>query len=444
MHEPSNAIPLKVDTEGKIKFDTILKHNIKGNKIVYSNFVDLLLKKLREDDPKNKKKTRQILEALVSSKISAAMPIQHAEKQAPVQYIRYTPSQQGPAFNSGAKQRIIQMVEVQKDPMEPPRFKINKKIPRGPPSPPVPILHSPTQKVTIKEQQNWKIPSCISNWKNAKGYTIPLDKRLAVDGRGLQSTHINENFAKLAESLYTVDLKAREAVDMRAKVEKQIAKKQKEEKEERLRELALHARTDRAGIRPADKSDDQSAERDQIRQERQKDRQRAAAFQRAGGNKRNHPKEHDISEQIALGVQTASSTGVQHDQRLFNISLGDDEAYNIYDQPWNFSTTIASQIYKLTITTKDNFDDTEALINASKRFEQEHGFKGADRAAPREGPVQFQLDEDPFGLSDFLKDVQHGSAGSSAPSANGSSGSSSKRSHADDGEERISETRRKK
>jgi hypothetical protein len=40
-----------------------------------------------------------------------------------------------------------------------------------------------------------------------KGYTIPLDKRLAADGRGLQSTHINENFAKLAEALYTADLK---------------------------------------------------------------------------------------------------------------------------------------------------------------------------------------------------------------------------------------------
>jgi SNW domain-containing protein 1 len=51
------------------------------------------------------------------------MPVQHAEKQAPVQYIRYTPSQQEPAFNSGAKQRIIQMIEVQKDPMKPPRFK---------------------------------------------------------------------------------------------------------------------------------------------------------------------------------------------------------------------------------------------------------------------------------------------------------------------------------
>jgi hypothetical protein len=48
--------------------------------------------------------------------------------------------------------------------------------------------------------------------------------------------------------------------------------------------------------------------------------------------------------------------------------LGDDEAYNVYDQAWNSSTAVASQIYKPTKTTKDNFEDTEALINASKRF----------------------------------------------------------------------------
>ena len=62
---------------------------------------------------------------------------------------RYTPAQQGVAFNSGAKQRIIRMVEMQRDPMEPPRFRTNTKIPRGPPSPPAPVLHSPTRKVGI-------------------------------------------------------------------------------------------------------------------------------------------------------------------------------------------------------------------------------------------------------------------------------------------------------
>merc|ERR1711962_1641230 len=194
-------------------------------------------------------KTRQALEKLTSSKISAALPVRAAEKQEPAQYIRYTPSQQGMAFNSGAKQRVIRMVEVQNDPMEPPKFKINKKVPRGPPSPPAPVMHSPTRKVTAKEQQDWKIPPRISNWKNAKGYTIPLDKRLAADGRGLQQVHINENFSKLAESLYLADRKAREAVEMRATLEKKVAQKEKEAKESKLRELAQKAREERAGLR---------------------------------------------------------------------------------------------------------------------------------------------------------------------------------------------------
>jgi hypothetical protein len=80
----------------------------------------------------------------------------HYPKKYPIP--RYTPSQQGESFNSGAKQRVIRMVEAQKDPMSPPRFKINKKIPRGPPSPPAPVMHSPTRKVTVKEQQVCHIP----------------------------------------------------------------------------------------------------------------------------------------------------------------------------------------------------------------------------------------------------------------------------------------------
>lgn len=60
------------------------------------------------------------------------------------------------------------------------------QIPRGPPEDPTPVMHSPPRKVTVADQEAWKIPPSISNWKNAKGYTIPLDKRLAADGRGLQ------------------------------------------------------------------------------------------------------------------------------------------------------------------------------------------------------------------------------------------------------------------
>lgn len=53
------------------------------------------------------------------------------------------------------------------DPMEPPKFR-HKKVPRGSGDPPVPIMHSPPRPITVKDQQDWKIPPCISNWKNPK------------------------------------------------------------------------------------------------------------------------------------------------------------------------------------------------------------------------------------------------------------------------------------
>ena len=74
----------------------------------------------------------------------------------------------------------------------------------------------------------YSLTACLCSLSlSYSGYTIPLDKRLAADGRGLQSTHINENFAKLSEALYIADRKAREAVEMRSQVEKKIANKEK-------------------------------------------------------------------------------------------------------------------------------------------------------------------------------------------------------------------------
>ena len=68
------------------------------------------------------------------------------------------------------------------------------------------------------------------DWKNLKGYAIPLDKRHAADGRGLQDVQINNSFAKLSESLYVAEEKAREAVSMRSKVQKEMVMKEKERK----------------------------------------------------------------------------------------------------------------------------------------------------------------------------------------------------------------------
>jgi len=426
----STQLAVQLDASGKVKYDILARQGNRKDKIVFSKFTDLLPAEVRDDDDpelarpddeeilETTEKTRLALEKLTSSKITAAMPVRAAEKQEPAQYIRYTPSQQGTAFNSGAKQRVIRMVEVQKDPMEPARFKINKKVPRGPPSPPAPVMHSPTRKVTAKEQQDWKIPPCISNWKNAKGYTIPLDKRLAADGRGLQQVHINENFSKLAEALYIADRKAREAVEMRASLEKKLAQKEKEAKESKLRELAQKAREERAGIRTSSK-DEGEKERDEMRYERHKDRARQRNLERAAPERRSKlekERERDISEQIALGMPAKSTTSGEgmFDARLFNQSKGmdsgfnDDENYGVYDQPWRKEGNLANNIYRpsknIDAEMYGGQEDLEAL-RSSKRFVPDKEFSGASGAggSSRSGPVQFQKEmEDPFGLDAFL------------------------------------------
>ena len=68
-------------------------------------------------------------------------------------------------------------------------------------------------------------------------------------------------------------------------------------------------------------------------------------------------RERDISEQIALGLPAKASQGgtsgdAAFDSRLFNQSGGlgtgynDDEAYNVYDQPWRKESNLSSNIYR--------------------------------------------------------------------------------------------------
>jgi len=436
----SNALALQVDKKGNIKYDAIVKQGHYEGRVVHSKFDQLVPKVMPDDDDpslmrpdeesikEQTEKTRMALEKLTRDKISAAMPVKAAEQRAPAQYIRYTPSQQGNMYNSGAKQRVIRIMEVQKDPMEPPKFRTNKKLPQGPPSPPPPIIHSPNRKVTVKEQQDWKIPPSISNWKNAKGHTIPLDKRLAADGRGLQSVHINENFAKLAEALFIADRKAREAVDMRAAVERNVAQKEKEQKEKQLRQLAEESRNRRAG-RGRNDDDDEVRERDAIRRDRERERARRRGIERAAPDKkyRLQQQERDISEKIALGMPNArrgAANDTQYDQRLFNRNSGmdsgfqggHDESYAVYDKPWRKDSGVGNSIYRPRDKQQEQYNDDEVEdMKRARKFVPEKPFKGAEGSSRRDGPVEFernnQTEDDPFQLDQFMKDARHGKRG---------------------------------
>uniref|UniRef100_A0A7S3TIY6 SKI-interacting protein SKIP SNW domain-containing protein n=1 Tax=Strombidinopsis acuminata TaxID=141414 RepID=A0A7S3TIY6_9SPIT len=446
----AQAQTLALTTDGSGRPDhaaAIASVGQRAGKIVHAGKDSLAPKVLSEEElarpddeaaAENTERTRLALEALASSKVSGAhgsLEKALADKK-PAQYIRYTPSNQGSAHAAGATNRVIRMVEAPVDPLEPPKFK-HKRVPRGPPSPPVPVMHSPPRKISAKDQQDWKIPPCISNWKNIKGYTIPLDKRLAADGRNLQEVQISDNFAKLSEALYIAERNAREEVEKRADIQRRLAAKDKERKEEELRALAMAAREERLAPPPptalaggnglAGDDDDEVREREELRKERKRERERERRLENKDGkrSRMSRDAERDVSERIALGQTVPTASETLYDQRLFNQAGGvasgfggGDDAYNIYDKALFKSGAAAESIYRPTATKEDEWGDedtAEAAVMKAARFKgADRGFEGAGEQAAGgapSGPRQFVQDDaeaDPFGLDEFLTEAKSG------------------------------------
>jgi SNW domain-containing protein 1 len=474
----SNALAVQVDAEGKVKYDAIARQGHNDKRIVHASFKDLIPLRQRadagdinldrpseEEVAASTQRTKDALAKLVSGAVAAQKPknVNVGTRKEPT-YVRYTPANQM-GDHTRKNDRIMKIVERQQDPMEPPKFK-HKKIPRGPPSPPPPVMHSPPRKLTAEDQEAWKIPPPVSNWKNPKGYTVPLDKRLAADGRGLQDVTISDKFAQFAEALFTADRHAREEVKQRALMQQRLAEKEKAQKEDHLRMLAQKAREERAGAgsgrrasrtsrsRSGSYSDSESErsgsddeeirEREKMRAEKRREEERKLRQSRMGTEKRvqmmAREQNRDISEKVALGLaKPTQSTEGMFDSRLFNRTSGFDSGFNedqAYDKPLFAAQDAISSIYRPRQNIDDDDEDaadTEmGKIQKSKRFADALGkgtFKGADevevsrmvfhgsedhanysRVQAREGPVQFEKDAgDVFNVDEFLSKVGEGS-----------------------------------
>ncbi|GAK64471.1 pre-mRNA-processing protein 45 [Moesziomyces antarcticus] len=420
---PGNKLAMRVDAEGNKRYDAIVRQTLRPGQTVQTQFKDLvplsqrsdvrdsdrssgLERPSQEEVMSNTERTRLALEALAKGKTKSLVPksANAAGGQQAAQFIRYTPGQQGAG---NASQRIIKMTEAARDPLEPPRHRI-KKVAQGPPSPPPPVLRSPPRKVTAQEQKDWMIPPAISNWKNNRGYTIPLDKRLAADGRGINDVVINDNFAQFAEALNLADRHAREEVRQRSIMQQKLAAKEKAAKEEHLRNLAQRARDERAGVSSAtpsvsgradddgasrlddsdvgarqsggagggisamlagygsdsesgsgsaseEEDDDGARERDRIREERRRERERELRMSNMGHEQRAkqllREQNRDISEKVALGLaKPTASKDSMTDTRLFNqeslTGYGDEDSYNLYDKPLFSGSSAAAAIYR--------------------------------------------------------------------------------------------------
>ncbi|CDI80769.1 hypothetical protein, conserved [Eimeria acervulina] len=419
----SSTLPLQVGADGRLAYDLVVRHG--SNKaVVYTgpesaNGLQLqgaaaaAAREIpgKEEEEKELLKTKQAIEKELEKKSNAgrAQP-QHREAE----FVRYTPAKMVEGHNSGCAQRLLRLEDLPVDPLEPPRFK-HKRVPAARFSPPPPVLHSPTRKLTLQDQQDWKIPPCVSNWKNQKGYTIPLDKRVAADGRNLQDVSVNDKFASLSEALYIAERQAREEIRLRNEVKKQKKIREEELREQQLRQLAAQARAERAQLlqqsrRAAGADAEEEAERqqrEQVAREREKDIERAVRLERSRG-KRRDDSQRDISELVALGLPVDAKkqrTDSMFDARLFNqaggtdsgYKGGEDDTYNLYDRPL-FAQRGGAGIYQFS---RDRFSSS---VGENSELAS---FAGADKTRyTRTGPVEFEKDvSDPFGLDNLLSEA---------------------------------------
>ena len=251
-------------------------------------------------------------------------------------------------------------------------------------------------------------------------------------------------------------------------MQQKLAQKEKEAKEEHLRQLAQRAREERSGIpqraaapnaaamkntlaaygsdsesgsdaeeegserEDAGSEEDEEARRvrDEMRTQKRREREREMRMSNMGTEQRAkmlaRQQNRDISEKIALGLaKPTMSKESMLDSRLFNqeslpANFADDDAYNLYDRPLFHGSTAAAAIYKARGNIAEGNEESfgggteegigKALVNDRFGLGQPRvGFEGASDQEVREGPVQFEKDSgDVFGVNQFLDEAKTG------------------------------------
>ncbi|WZZ33896.1 hypothetical protein YC2023_017297 [Brassica napus] len=388
------------DAEVNVVFDAIARQNEDSRKIVYSQHKDTTIhnegeaEELQKQIHETTEETKAATEKVVNVRLSAAQPTNVPSQSGNSKSIKYEPSSS--AFNS----RIIRMVEMPVDPLDPPKFR-HKKVPRASGSPPVPVMHSPPRPVTVKDQQDWKIPPCISTGRISR-VTLYLLINVML---------LMEEACKTFRSIIALRSCAKGDGDEgegkeRAGVEGSCPK------------IAQKARSERSDA-PESESTVERMQREKIREERRGEGKDAAMGKKS---KIARDRDRDISEKVALGMASTGGKGgeVVYDQRLFNQEKGmdsgfaTDDQYNVYDKSLFTALPTLSTLHEPKKDTDEemygNADEQLGKVKNTERFKPDEGFTGAsERSGKRERPVEFDKEElDPFDLCRFMSDVKRG------------------------------------
>ena len=418
----SNALAMTTTKDGDISNSALVRHGVREGKTVFSKHSDMVEKDYNDAELARPSEeaigdsvaaARKALMAKIAAKTAGNRPGQTpGTDSSGATYFRYNASETAGNLST-VQNRMIKMVTAQKDPLEVPKFRA-KRVPAGPPSPPAPLLHSPSRKLTKEDQQDWKVPPCISRWKNPKGYVIPLDKRLAAEGvpEGAE-VHNVDAVASLTRGLDASARVQRKQIEERRTLTKQreIAKKQKQDEvgqelAKRAQEAHALAAEERQAMTTAEREDERK--REEIRHEKQQAfryarRKQENRMARTGGNIEDRDGERDLNERMALnlGVGGRGQASDFYDQRLFNQDT--TKGNGDFNDPDGEGAAYSKDL----LNTKQH-----TQFRATREtLDEEHRRQGASGLAA-EKSLDFEIKqdqaEDVFGFDDILDDVKKG------------------------------------
>ncbi|KAJ8610151.1 hypothetical protein MRB53_038758 [Persea americana] len=447
----SKALAIQVDESGKVKYDAIARRGHSDNRFIHTSFKELIplrqradageisLEKPSEEEAQAaKERTQKALQGLVDGALAAQKPknIKGTSRPEPT-YVRYTPSNQM-GDTSKKQDRIMKIVQRQQDPVEPPKHKI-KKVPRGPPSPPPPVMHSPPRKLTAEDQEAWRIPPPVSNWKNPKGYTVPLDKDWLLMEEGckmLRSMIGSHNSQKLyilridmLEKKCNKDSRIDDHLDREVDLFIQDHRT--------LQNLDLHQEMVMIEeiVSELEKKDDvQRNEKCNRRIWVMKDVFKCLLESRIVIS----VKKWLLDWLSQLKAKKQCTTVDCSTRALASTQVSNEDQH--YDKPLFAQRDALNSIYRpITGADEDEGDDggeTLERITGEKRFDAlgrapKEGFKGTEATEARSGPVMFERDrgDDPFGVDAMIAEAAQGAK--KRPAMDDAAGSS-KRARADD------------
>ena len=406
------------------------------------NKKDFLKKPSEESTLQNILSTKKALEKLSNHRIKTYQSFKtnnltsdsNKNNQLCYKYINY---QFDSPKSTNSKSHLIKLVALPVDPLSNIKYR-HHKIPLSNTNEKnfVPVLQSPSVPLSLEEQKKWKIPPCVNMSNNPKGLVIPLDIRLANDGRNLREYKANKNFAKFADILALTEKNVRKEIEDRNKIAQSIQIAAAMKKEQELKEAAKQARMERKSfqknsnninnntmslIYSLDTSDilsnknkeDNSLlnnkrkrslnseeekeimerkERNELREIRKKE----IEYERRAELIKKYEKEgRDINDKILLGQNNMVNNNNVIDSRLYELEGGIENPFDynedceVYDKPLFNGKNKLSNIYK-------NFnssggENSKKLMG--KILSQKGKLFNSDLDAinsRKEGPVQFE------------------------------------------------------